>query len=252
VSALLAVEDVVLRFGGVAAADHLSLAVKEGELLGLIGPNGAGKTTALRIVGGMLRPEAGRICFAGAEATHWPTHRRVRAGLALTHQIVRPFRNFTVAENVMIAAGSRHTRNPLAALCRLSRSAERAAAEAVLARVGLAGVAEKPPQTLPLGQRKRLEVARALALWPRLLLLDEPMAGLNTTEAAALGDLIRALNRDGLTIVLVEHNLGEVVRLASRLAVLDAGRLIADGPPDAVMRDAAVQQAYVGSGEGPQ
>ena len=244
---LLAVDGLVRRFGGVVAADQLSFAVAPGELLGLIGPNGAGKTTVLRLIAGILRPEQGRIAFRGEDMTALPTHRRVRRGLGLTHQIVRPFRSLSVVENIMIAAGSRHTRSPFAALCRLSRAAERRQAEAILARVGLADTADQRPLALPLGRRKRLELARALALEPALLLLDEPMAGLNSSEAAALGDLIVALNRSGMTILLVEHNLGEVMRIARRLLVLDAGRSIADGAPHDVMREPAVQRAYVGA-----
>ncbi|MBI3515000.1 MAG: ABC transporter ATP-binding protein [Proteobacteria bacterium] len=249
-SALLEVEGLLLRFGGVIAADHLSFAVASGELLGLIGPNGAGKTTVLRLIAGLLRPEAGRVRLGGVDVTGQPTHRRVRRGLGLTHQLVRPFHSLTVVENVMIAAGHRHTRNPIAALARVSRIAERRAAEAILVRVGLADSAARRPAALPLGQRKRLELARALALEPTVLLLDEPMAGLSSAEAAALGDTILALNTTGTTIVLVEHNLGEVMRLARRLLVLDTGRAIADGPPDTVMRDPAVQLAYVGTAAG--
>jgi branched-chain amino acid transport system ATP-binding protein len=246
---LLEIVGLTRRFGGVVAADQLSFAVAPGELLGLIGPNGAGKTTVLRLIAGILRPDAGRIGFCGADLTREPTHRRVRIGLGLTHQIVRPFRGLSVIENVMIAAGSRHTRSPFVALCRLSRAAERRQAASILARVGLQDTAELRPPALPLGRRKRLELARALALEPALLMLDEPMAGLNTDEAAALGDLIVELNRSGMTILLVEHNLGEVMRIARRLLVLDAGRAIADGAPHAVMRQPAVQRAYVGATE---
>jgi len=245
---LLEVDGLVRRFGGVVAADQLGFAVADGELLGLIGPNGAGKTTVLRLIAGLLAPERGRIAFRGADLTGQPTHKRVRAGLGLTHQIVRPFRGLSVLENVMIAAGRRHTASPWTAVTRLSRAAERRQAQALLARLGLAALADQRPAALPLGARKRLELARVLALEPRLLLLDEPMAGLNSGEAAALGDLIVALNRDGITIVLVEHNLGEVMRIARRLLVLDAGRAIADGAPDEVMRLPEVREAYVGPG----
>ena len=244
---LLAVDGLLRRFGGVVAADHLGFSVADGELLGLIGPNGAGKTTVLRLIAGLLAPEQGRIMFDGVDLTTQPTHRRMRAGLGLTHQIVRPFRGLSVIENVMIAAGARHTRSPWTALCRLSRAAERERAATLLARVGLQDAADLRPMALPLGGRKRLEVARALALTPRLLLLDEPMAGLNSAEAVALGDLIVDLNRSGITIVLVEHNLGEVMRIARRLLVLDAGRAIADGAPAEVMRRPEVREAYIGT-----
>ena len=247
-TALLAVEGLSIRFGGVVAADDLTFAVEQGELLGLIGPNGAGKTTVLRLIAGMLKPQAGRILFDGLDLTGAPTYARVRRGLGLTHQIVRPFRSLTAIENVMIAAGHEHTSNPLKAHFKLSRARERQDAARILEKVGLGAVAESRPASLPLGQRKRLEVARALALGPRLLLLDEPMAGLNSAEANGLGDIVVELNRAGITIILVEHNLAEVIRIATRLVVLDAGRKIADGLPDAVMRDPTVQAAYVGDG----
>jgi branched-chain amino acid transport system ATP-binding protein len=244
----LEIDAVAVRFGGVQAVAGVSFSVASGELVGLIGPNGAGKTTLLRIIAGVLAADVGRIKISGQDVTRLPTELRVRQGLAITHQIVRPFRSMTALENVTLAAGHGITAHPLRALLRYSRTAERTRARAVLASVGLAGTEDKAVTALPLGQLKRLEVARALAVDPTLLLLDEPLAGLNRREAAAQIDVIGAINRRGVTTVLVEHNLAEVVRVCRRLIVLDQGRVIADGAPADVIAETAVREAYIGKG----
>jgi branched-chain amino acid transport system ATP-binding protein len=241
------IDDLHKSFGGVAAANGASFAVTAGELLAVIGPNGAGKTTTLRLMAGLLQPDSGRILFDDRDVTSLPAHARVRLGLGFTHQIVRPFYSFSTIENVMIAAGHRQTTSPWRALTRRSRQAARERAAAILERIGLAGQAEQSPRALPLGQRKRLEVARAIALDPRLLLLDEPLAGLSSAEAATMADLIRTLPQAGITVVLVEHNLGEVLRVADRIVVLDGGKVLADGAPAEVMARADVRQAYTGT-----
>jgi len=243
---LLEARQVSVHFGGVAALDRVTLAVQPGELIGLIGPNGAGKTTLLRTITGVVKPEVGSIHLDGEDITKFAVHARVRRGLGLSHQIVRPFRGMSSVENVMIAAGSRHTRHPLVALCRWSRRAERQAAMALLDMVGIADSADAEVGSLPLGVLKRLEMARALALQPKVLMLDEPLAGLNHVEAAALADAIVELNANGQTVILIEHNLSEVIRICSHLVVLDNGRNLAEGPPDTVMADPAVRAAYVG------
>jgi branched-chain amino acid transport system ATP-binding protein len=240
------IDDLHIRFGGVAAADGVSFAVNTGEFLALIGPNGAGKTTALRLVAGLLRPDSGRIFLGDRDITRLPAHARARLGLGFTHQIVRPFYSFSTIENVMLAAGHRQTGNPWRALISRSRAAARKRAAGILERIGLGEQADKSPRALPLGQRKRLEVARAIALDPTLLLLDEPLAGLNSGEAAAMADLIRTLPASGITVVLVEHNLGEVLRVADRIVVLDAGKVLAEGTPGDVMSRDDVRQAYTG------
>jgi branched-chain amino acid transport system ATP-binding protein len=245
-TALVRLEDLHVSFGGVAAANGVAFAVERGELLAMIGPNGAGKTTALRMVAGLLRPDRGRVFFDDRDVTGLPAHARVRLGLGFTHQIVRPFYGFSTIENVMLAAGHRQTANPWRALTGRSRTAARDKAQAILERIGLAGQAAQSPRALPLGQRKRLEVARAIALDPRLLLLDEPLAGLSSAEATTMADLIRTLPGQGITVVLVEHNLGEVLRVADRLVVLDAGRMLAEGAPPEVMARADVRHAYTG------
>jgi len=250
-SALLELRRVSMRFGGVTAVDGVSFAVERGDFVGLIGPNGAGKTTCLRLIVGVMRPDHGRVLLNGAEITRLPTHLRVRRGLGLSQQLVRPFRNMTAVENVMLAAGKARTRRPLAALLHLGRESERQRALRLLELLGIADAADHDPSSLPMGHLKRLEVARALAVEPEILLLDEPLAGLNHIEAAAIADTIAALHRpadgrQGLTVVLIEHNLGEVLRVCRRLVVLDNGRKIGDGLPQAVMRDPAVRAAYVG------
>ncbi|MBD9597363.1 ABC transporter ATP-binding protein [Ensifer sp. ENS05] len=245
-TAILESTDLRISFGGVQAVRGVGLSLDEGELLGLIGPNGAGKTTLLRLLTGILRPDEGRILLKERDVTRLPIDRRARAGLAMTHQIVRPFRTMSTIENVMIAAGHKLTASPARAVLNVDRTAARAKAQSLLELVGLASVTEMKAGALPLGQLKRLEVARALALEPDVLLLDEPLAGLNHAEASMLSDVIAGLNKTGLTIILVEHRLAEVVRICSRLAVLDQGSLMATGSPTEVMARPDVQAAYLG------
>ena len=243
---LARIDDLHISFGGVAAANGVSFTVNEAEFLAVIGTNGAGKTTALRMVAGLLKPDRGRVFLGDRDVTQLPAHARVRLGLGFTHQIVRPFYSFTTIENVMLAAGHHQTGSPWRAIASRSRAAARKRAAEILERIGLAEQAEKSPRALPLGQRKRLEVARAIALDPKLLLLDEPLAGLSSAEAATMADLIRTLPGEGITVLLVEHNLGEVLRVADRLVVLDAGKVLAEGVPAEVMKRADVRQAYTG------
>jgi branched-chain amino acid transport system ATP-binding protein len=248
VTAALQLQDLAVHFGGVNAVDGVTVSIAPGEFVGLIGPNGAGKTTLMRIVSGSVRPDRGRVVLAGNDVTGISTASRVRKGLALTHQIVRPFREMTVLDNIVLAAGYRRTANPLRAALSVGRKRECERAAEILLRVGLAGTADKLSGSLPLGQMKRLEVARALALDPQIVLFDEPLAGPNQTEAARMVETIADVNAQGITVVLVEHNLEEVMRSCRRLIVLNDGRVIGDGAPQAVMADAIVRDAYVGSG----
>jgi branched-chain amino acid transport system ATP-binding protein len=239
---------VAIRFGGVQAVDGVSFAVEQGDFVGLIGPNGAGKTTLIRIIAGILHPDRGRVRLSGVDVTADATAARVRRGLSLTHQIVRPFREMTVLDNVVLGAGYRRTSNPFRAMLHTDRRREIERAAHILAQVGLAGSENKPAGSLPLGQMKRLEVARALAVDPQVILLDEPLAGLNHAEASKQVETIAEVHGRGITVVLVEHNLEEVMRICRRLIVLNNGKVIGDGKPREVMTDPVVHEAYVGGG----
>lgn len=243
---LLQVANISVRFGGLSAVDDVSFEAFPGELLGLIGPNGAGKTTLMRSITGVVRPTSGNVLLDGASLNDMPIHKRIRKGLALSQQLVKPFRGVSVLDNVTLAAGAERTGSTLKALLHLSQTVESEIGREALARVGIADYADQMPGIQPLGVLKRLEVARALALKPKLLLLDEPLAGLNSKEAHALANTIADINRQGMTIILIEHNLGEVMRICQRLVVLDNGRKIASGTPREVMNQPAVRAAYLG------
>lgn len=244
---LLEGRDLSIAFGGVRAVDGVSIAVERGELVGLIGPNGAGKTTLLRLLTGILPPDRGMVRFDERDVTRMPIHRRAQLGFGLTHQIVRPFRDMSLLENVMVAAAPALTRRPWKALAAVEATSASKKARELLERLGIGDAAEKLARNVPLGYLKRMQVARALALEPRLLMLDEPLAGLNYAEAGRFADLIVELNRDGLTIVLVEHNLSEVTRIARRLLVLHNGAVLAEGDPRSVMARSDVRDAYLGA-----
>jgi branched-chain amino acid transport system ATP-binding protein len=246
---LLEARNLSIAFGGVHAVEDVTLEVAPGELVGLIGPNGAGKTTFLKLLTGVHRTATGTILFDRRDVSREPVHRRARLGLAMTHQIVRPFRHMTLLENVALAAAQDIAARPFLALLRTDRQASRERALPLLEQVGIAEVANRLASEVPLGHLKRMQIARALAARPKLLLLDEPLAGLNPAEATRTGDLIRALNEGGLTIILIEHNLGEVLRIVRRLAVLDRGELIADGLPESVIRQREVRAAYLGESD---
>lgn len=245
---MLEAQGLTVRFGGMTAVNSVSLRVKAGELVGLVGPNGAGKTTLLRLLTGVLAPDTGAVRFGNHDVTRMSIHRRARLGFVLTHQIVRPFRDMTLLDNVALAAGHEMTRSPWRALTKVDARAARERALEGLRSVGIEDAADKPARSVPLGYLKRLQVAMALALDPRLLLLDEPLAGLNYHEASRFADLLLRLNAEGLTLMLVEHNLGEVLRVAHRLLVLDTGRLLAEGDPREVMARTDVREAYLGAG----
>ena len=245
---VLEVSDVTVRFGGVVAVDGASLTIKAGELIGFVGPNGAGKTTLMKVITGIVRPNEGQVLLGGKDLAGLAVNQRIRAGLALAQQIVQPLKAMTLLENVALACGAEKTRNPFTAMVSFDRSAENKRALELLSRVGLRDAANLEPTKLPLGYLKRLEVARALALNPQLLLLDEPLAGLNQSEASELADLIKSLNADGLTILLIEHNLREVMRICPQVYVQDQGRPLAFGPTEEIMSRPDVIQAYMGGG----
>ena len=233
---MLTLESVTKRFGGLTAVRAVSLDVRERELVGIIGPNGAGKTTLFNVVSGYYRPEEGRVVFAGSDVTGRAPHDICRLGLTRTFQIVKPFGNLSVLDNVMIGA---LTRTPTV-------RAARADAERVVETCGLAPYTTARARALPVALRKRLEVARALATRPRVLLLDEVMAGLNPTELAGMVDLIRRLHTEGLTVIVIEHIMAAMMRLAQRIVVLHHGEKIAEGTPAQIVADRRVVDAYLG------
>ncbi|MCP4768377.1 MAG: ABC transporter ATP-binding protein [Gammaproteobacteria bacterium] len=243
---VLEVKNVTVRFGGVTAVDNASLAITSGDLIGFVGPNGAGKTTLMRVITGIVRAQEGLVRLDGKDLVGMPINLRIREGLALAQQIVQPLRGMSLLENVTLASGKNKTINPFRAMKSFDKGPEKEAALALLDRVGLKSVADSVPSKLPLGFLKRLEVARALALEPKLLLLDEPLAGLNQSEASSLADLIKQLNADGLSILLIEHNLREVMRICPQVYVQQNGRSLAFGPTREIMNRPDVIEAYLG------
>ncbi len=240
---LLEVEGVAKRFGGVQALDGVTLDVAAGQVVGLIGPNGAGKTTLFHVISGVLRPDRGRVVFRGREVSGLPPHAVCHAGIARTFQVVQPFARLSVLDNV--AAGYLFGRRGAAA--RVGRREAEARARDLLDSGKLGAKADWPAGTLTLSERKRLEMVRALATGPDLLLLDEVLAGLTPQETAEMTDIIRRLGREvGLAILLIEHNVRAVMALCEALVVLNYGTVIARGDPGTVARDPAVVAAYLG------
>jgi len=249
---LLSLRGVTVRFGGVLALEAVDLEVAEGSITSIIGPNGAGKTTLLGVASGMVRAAAGRVEFAGRDLSAAPAHARGAAGMVRTFQNLEVFSNMTVLENVMTGCHRHVGYGVVDCLLRTGRfrREERRCREHARERldfVGLADHARTPAGDLPYGLQRRMELARAIAADPALLLLDEPAAGLNTRETLALGELIRAVrDRLGVSVVLVEHDMDLVMRISDAVMVLKEGRNLAAGPPEAVQKDPEVIRAYLG------
>jgi ABC-type branched-subunit amino acid transport system ATPase component len=247
----LRLEDVHRAFGGVRAVDGASFAVEAGEVHGLIGPNGAGKTTLLNLVSGFLAPSAGRIVLGDRDVGGLPPHEVAALGVARTFQNIRLFPDLSARENVVVGQHLRRRASLAARMLLLPRAGaeERAAreeAERLLGRVGLGDRVRAHARHLSYGEQRRVEIARALASGPRLLLLDEPTAGMNPVEVEAVARLIRQVAAEGTAVLLVEHNVRLVMEVCDRITVLNFGKVIADGPPAAVGRDPAVIAAYLG------
>jgi branched-chain amino acid transport system ATP-binding protein len=235
-STLLEVRNVSRSFHTTRAVDDVSFEVRQGELLGLIGPNGAGKSTLFNVIAGVIPPTSGEILLSGATVTGWKPYAMARAGVARTFQIPKPYRQLSVVENVMMSAFLRTK----------SMAAARELADTVLADVGLTAYRETPANVLTVGLLKRLEVARALATRPKLVLFDEIMAGLTPAEVGAMTEMVAGLPARGMTVIWVEHVLYAIMKTATRMVVINRGKLIAEGAPAAVARDPEVVKAYLG------
>jgi len=237
-TALLEVNGVTKRFGGLLAVSDVSFTLQEGEILGLIGPNGAGKTTLFNMVNGVYKLDKGTVTFGGQDITNRPPNEVVHLGIARTHQIVKPLYGMTVVENVIVGAcfGREH----------LQLKPARKVALEVLERVGLADRADTSARSLTIAGKKRLEVARALAARPKLLLLDEVLAGLNPTEVAQMIETVRAIRDSGISVLMIEHLMQAIMSLSHRIVVLNLGAKLAEGPPEEVVKNPDVVEAYLG------
>ena len=233
--ALLEIREVMVRFGGVMAVGGVDLDVQAGEITGLIGPNGAGKTTLFNVISGMQDPTAGMVSVNGVDISHESPHRRAKRGLARTFQRLELFASLTVRDNVRVAA-------ELASLTNIDATVDR-----LLEKVGVSHLADKTAGELPTGSARLVEIARALATGPQLLLLDEPASGLDESESDRLGTLLRELTEDGLGVLLVEHDMSLVMRVCDSIYVLDLGMIIAHGTSEYIQHDPQVLQAYLGA-----
>ena len=235
---LLQVGAVTKTFGGFTALDNITVDIRKGERFGLIGPNGSGKTTLINCISGALRPNAGSVVFGGEDVTQLPPHLRARRGIARSFQIPRPFRRITVLEHLMLGLDFAGVG---------SGQAEEEAATSILTRMGLAAKADAPSDTLSQVELRKMELARAMAVRPKLLISDEAMAGLSSSEVDEVLDLLISLGKEDITIIMIEHIMQAVMRFSERVMCLDAGKIIALGAPDEVMANKRVQEAYLGT-----
>ena len=241
----LDVQEVTVRFGGVTAVNGATISAEGGQVTALIGPNGAGKTTLFNVITGLQKPTEGRVFLDGNDVTHTPTHQRARHGIARTFQRLEAFGSLTVAENVRVAADAAARRGT-------GRSRPAEVTRELIGKIGLARYADTAADAVPTGIARLLELARALAIDPDLLLLDEPSSGLSPTETEAFGDLLRELAGQGRAVLIVEHDMPLIMRISDRIHVLDRGVLIATGTPAEIQADPAVRKAYLGDESEPR
>lgn len=240
-STILQVSSLSKQFGGLTAVNAVSFEILKGETVGLIGPNGAGKTTLFNLITGFIRPDSGKILFEGHNVTHSSTATIVNVGMARTFQIVRPFANISAFDNVLVAALCPHAR-------KVSKESPESAARKALEKVGLLSKEKMNAAQLTHGEQKRLELARAIATKPQLLMLDEPFSGLGSDEVGPTSALIHELEESGITMLVIEHRLKELMKLVRRVVAMDEGVLIAEGTPEEVVNETRVIESYLGKG----